>query len=151
MQQLEAHQVPLHKIFCSDYDFRIPDYQRPYAWEREQATQLLEDLLEALDRGGDEPYFLGSIVLVKHKGVSDAEVIDGQQRLTTLTILLAVLRDLTGDDELRQNLEGLIAEPGNKMAMTLDVDSGLFDDDLGALADRMDLAHEASVTRRHGA
>lgn len=92
MQQLEAHQVPLHKIFCSDYDFRIPDYQRPYAWEREQATQLLEDLVEALDRGGDEPYFLGSIVLVKHKGVSDAEVIDGQQRLTTLTILLAVLR-----------------------------------------------------------
>jgi integrase len=36
-------------------------------------------------------------------------------------------------------------------AMTLDVYSGLFDDDLGALADRMDLAHEASVTRRHGA
>ena len=36
-------------------------------------------------------------------------------------------------------------------AMTLDVYSGLFDDDLGALADRMDLAHEVSVTRRHGA
>lgn len=115
MQQLEAHEVPLHKIFCSDYDFRIPDYQRPYAWEREQAIQLLEDLVEALDRGGDEPYFLGSIVLVKHKGVSDAEVIDGQQRLTTLTILLAVLRDLTEDDELSQNLEGLIVEPGNKI------------------------------------
>src|SRR4051812_40616610 len=115
MQQLEAHEVPLHKIFCSDFDFRIPDYQRPYAWEREQATQLLEDLVEALDRGGDEPYFLGSIVLVKHKGVSDAEVIDGQQRLTTLTILLAVLRDLTEDSELRQDLERLIVEPGNKI------------------------------------
>jgi hypothetical protein len=115
MQQLEAHEVPLYKIFCSDYDFRIPDYQRPYAWEREQATQLLEDLIEALDRGGDEPYFLGSIVLVKQKGLSDAEVIDGQQRLTTLTILLAVLRDLTEDNDLRQDLERLIVEPGNKI------------------------------------
>lgn len=115
MQQLEAHEVPLHKIFCSDYDFRIPDYQRPYAWEREQATQLLEDLVDALDRGDEEPYFLGSIVLVKRKGVSEAEVIDGQQRLTTLTILLAVLRDLTEDDELRQNLETLIVEPGSKI------------------------------------
>ncbi len=115
MQQLEAHEVPLHKIFGSDYDFRIPEYQRPYAWEREQATQLLDDLLETLDRADDEPYFLGSIVLVKRKGESDAEVIDGQQRLTTLTILLAVLRDLTADDELRQNLQALIVEPGSKI------------------------------------
>lgn len=115
MQQLEAHEVPLHKVFCSDYDFRIPDYQRPYAWEVEQAAQLLDDLVEALDRDTDEPYFLGSIVLVKRKESSDAEVIDGQQRLTTLTILLAVLRDLTDDDDLRVDLEKMIAEPGNKI------------------------------------
>lgn len=115
MQQLEAHEVPLHKVFCSDYDFHIPDYQRPYAWEIEQATQLLEDLVEALDRNPDEPYFLGSVVLVKTKEVPKAEVIDGQQRLTTLTILLAVLRDLTNDAELRVDLEKLIAEPGNKI------------------------------------
>lgn len=115
MQQLEAHEVPLHKVFCSDYDFRIPDYQRPYAWEVEQAAQLLDDLVEALDRDTDEPYFLGSIVLVKQKESSDAEVIDGQQRLTTATILLAVLRDLTEDDELRVDLEKMVAEPGNKI------------------------------------
>ncbi len=115
MQQLEAHEVPLHKVFCSDYDFRIPDYQRPYAWEAEQATQLLDDLVEALDRDTDEPYFLGSVVLVKRTESSDAEVIDGQQRLTTVTILLAVLRDLTDDDELRIDLEKMVAEPGNKI------------------------------------
>ncbi|GAA3657262.1 DUF262 domain-containing protein [Streptomyces sp. S1A] len=83
MQKLEAHEMPLHKVFSSDYDFQIPDYQRPYAWQEEQATQLLTDLLEALDRGTDEPYFLGSIVLVKDGGAPRAEVIDGQQRLTT--------------------------------------------------------------------
>ncbi|GAA3735218.1 hypothetical protein HDA32_003964 [Spinactinospora alkalitolerans] len=115
MQQLEAHEVPLHKLFCSDYDFQIPDYQRPYAWEVEQAAQLRDDLIEALDRDSDEPYFLGSVVLVKNKQSSNAEVIDGQQRLTTLTILLAVLRDLTDDAELRGNLEGMIAESGNKI------------------------------------
>ncbi|ALG12258.1 DUF262 domain-containing protein [Kibdelosporangium phytohabitans] len=115
MQRLEAHEVPLYKVFCSDYDFRIPDYQRPYAWEVEQATQLLDDLVDALDRNHDEPYFLGSVVLVKRGDSSDAEVIDGQQRLTTLTILLAVLRDLSVDDEIRVDLEKMIAEPGNKI------------------------------------
>ncbi|MDR6974209.1 hypothetical protein J2X68_000887 [Streptomyces sp. 3330] len=115
MQQLEAQEVSLHKVFSSDFDFRIPDYQRPYAWETEQATQLLIDLQESLERGTDEPYFLGSIVLVKSKGHTHADVIDGQQRLTTLTILLALLRDLTDDADLRSDLNRLITEPGNKV------------------------------------
>jgi hypothetical protein len=115
MQQLEAHEVALHKVFCSDYDFSIPDYQRPYAWQVEQATQLLDDLIDALDRDGTEPYFLGSVVLVKHKSSAAAQVIDGQQRLTTLTILLAVLRDLTDDNELKFDLEKMIVEPGNRI------------------------------------
>ncbi|MZD05315.1 DUF262 domain-containing protein [Streptomyces sp. SID5785] len=115
MQQLEAQEVSLHKVFSSDYDFRIPDYQRPYAWDTEQAVQLLTDLAESLDRGTDEPYFLGSVVLVKAKGGAPADVIDGQQRLTTLTILLALLRDLTEDAELRSDLDRLVTEPGNKV------------------------------------
>jgi hypothetical protein len=112
MQQLEAHEVPLYKVFCSDFDFRIPDYQRPYAWQPEQAAQLLEDLIEALERSGEEPYFLGSVVLVKGKDSADAEVIDGQQRLTTLTILLAVIRDLSTDAGLRGEIERMLSEPG---------------------------------------
>lgn len=113
MQQLEAHEVPLYKVFSGEYDFRIPDYQRPYAWEVEQATQLLDDLAEALDRGDEEPYFLGSIVLVKAKDTAQSDVIDGQQRLTTLTILIAVLRDLTDDPTLRGELDALLQEPGS--------------------------------------
>ncbi|MFE5967986.1 DUF262 domain-containing protein [Streptomyces sp. NPDC056463] len=113
MQKLEAHEMPLHKVFSSDYDFRIPDYQRPYAWEEEQAVQLLIDLAEALDRGTEEPYFLGSLVLVKDSGQPRSDVIDGQQRLTTLTILLSVLRDLTAQAELRDALHKLINQPGD--------------------------------------
>jgi hypothetical protein len=115
MPQLEAHEKPLRKVFCSDYSFSIPDYQRPFAWRKEQALQLLDDLGEALDRDSAEPYFLGSVVLVKDKQGPSAEVIDGQQRLTTLTILLAVLRDLTDDADEQANLGQLISEPGSKI------------------------------------
>jgi Protein of unknown function DUF262/Protein of unknown function (DUF1524) len=113
VQQLAATEVPLKKVFSSEYDFKIPTYQRPYAWEKEQALQLLDDLEEALERPGDDPYFLGSIVLVKNQESPGSDVIDGQQRLTTLTILLAVLRDRTSDDEFSKNLGEMIREPGN--------------------------------------
>ncbi|GLY54785.1 DUF262 domain-containing protein [Lentzea sp. NBRC 102530] len=115
MHKLEAHEVPLHKVFGSDYDFRIPDYQRPYAWEVEQAQQLLEDLVEAVEGDSDEPYFLGSMVLVKADGKADSEVIDGQQRLTTLTILLSIVRDLTTHDGIRTSLRKMIVEEGDDL------------------------------------
>ena len=113
MRQLVAAEEPLVKIFSSDYDFVIPDYQRPYSWGVEQALQLLDELVDALDRAPDEPYFLGSIVLVKDAGQAAADVIDGQQRLTTLTIVLAVLRELTTTDGLADELGRMILEPGN--------------------------------------
>lgn len=118
LKQLDAGELPLGKVFCSDYDFEIPDYQRPYAWEEDQAQQLLDDLEDSLDRDVDEPYFLGSVVLVKHKGLAKAQVIDGQQRLTTLTILFAILRDLADDDDLRKELRDLVREPGSKIVGT---------------------------------
>ncbi|PYE52017.1 DUF262 domain-containing protein [Deinococcus yavapaiensis] len=90
--KIHGAEYPVQKIFSDDFTFTIPLYQRPYSWTTEQAGELLEDLLTALDNA-QEPYFLGSIVLIKTDGRADAEVIDGQQRLTTLTILLAALRD----------------------------------------------------------
>ena len=100
--KIEAHERNIGDIFSDLYEFEIPPYQRPYAWEVEQAQELLSDLLDAMDNrdasGG--LYFLGSIVLVKLPTEAQAKVIDGQQRLTTLTILLSILRDLTTDPEL---------------------------------------------------
>lgn len=115
MKQLMAGELPLRKIFCSDYDFAIPDYQRPYAWQSEQALQLLDDLDDALGRDEDDPYFLGSVVLVKQGDTPAAQVIDGQQRLTTLTILLSILRDLTENTQLSAELKELVEEPGRIM------------------------------------
>lgn len=116
MQTLTAQQFTIAKVFCSDYDFVIPDYQRPYAWGKDESVELLDDLTEALDVHDQEPYFLGSIVLKKSEGNPKAEVIDGQQRLTTLTILLAVLRELADDTEgVRTTLGHMVREPGSKL------------------------------------
>lgn len=117
MKKLDAGEYPLGKVFSSDFEFAIPDYQRPYSWGTDQSLQLLDDLDDAIDRDPDEPYFLGSLVLVREGG-RRAEVIDGQQRLTTLSILFAVMRDLTGNDKLRRELSDFLQEPGKITAGT---------------------------------
>ncbi|MBA5630157.1 DUF262 domain-containing protein [Moheibacter lacus] len=81
----------------SDAFYNMPIYQRPYAWDKERVEQLWYDVLEAFKNHQNNPsqdsnYFLGSVVVVKKS--ESYEVVDGQQRLTTLTILFCVLRDL---------------------------------------------------------
>ena len=94
---LSAHERRISQILSDEYLFSIPEYQRPYSWTVEQASELIDDLLSFMaEQTGDiaemSPYFLGSIVLIKPEGSPDADVVDGQQRLTTLTMLLAALR-----------------------------------------------------------
>jgi hypothetical protein len=110
-KSIDASEIQLGKLFSEDFEFHIPDYQRPYAWGREQSLQLLDDLTAALERDTDEPYFLGSVVLIQADGGPVAEVVDGQQRLTTLTILLAVMRDLVTEPELSRDIHKLVEEP----------------------------------------
>lgn len=93
---LEAHDKLIREIFEGSYQFSIPDYQRPYAWTTEQATELFDDLYSAMQdariSGASSQYFLGSIVLIKNDREPKSFVVDGQQRLSTLTMLFAVLR-----------------------------------------------------------
>lgn len=100
---IEAHEQNIRQIFGDSYAFEIPPYQRPYAWEKDQAQELLSDLVTAMENKDtkSEVYFLGSVVLIKSPNDPSSKVIDGQQRLTTLTILLSILRDLTSDQEVR--------------------------------------------------
>jgi len=101
--KIDAHEHTICDVFSDSYAFEIPPYQRPYAWEEQHASELLSDILEAMDNSDASGgiYFLGSIVLIKSPSEPQAKVIDGQQRLTTLTILLAVLRDLTTSPLIR--------------------------------------------------
>jgi hypothetical protein len=95
-KSLEAHDKLIREIFEGSYQFEIPDYQRPYAWTTEQAGELFDDLVSAMQdaqtSGASSQYFLGSIVLIKNDREPKSLVVDGQQRLSTLTMLFASLR-----------------------------------------------------------
>ena len=111
-KKISGAEYPLAKIFSSEFDYVIPPYQRPYAWTRDQAGELFDDLYDFFEKEVEDSYFLGSVVLIKDEGKPLAEVIDGQQRLTTLTILLATLTaQLTGDNF--SSFYSFIREPGN--------------------------------------
>ncbi len=126
----------LEDLFFGDNLFEIPDFQRDYAWTQAEVADLLGDLgLLAPGRAGanwSDLCYLGPIVLLSrpveefghtnepvagfevpvrpHVGAT-ADIVDGQQRMTTLTILFACLRDRLDDDAARQALHDLIAAP----------------------------------------
>ena len=107
-ETIKASEQNLDKVFCDDYLFEIPFYQRPYAWTTDEVGELLDDLLFAMDQDDEAPYFLGSIVLIKSDS-ADSQVVDGQQRLTTLTILLCTLRELA-DGQIKTALDERIRQ-----------------------------------------
>ncbi len=87
---LTAEQKELIKIFKIEEQYIIPAYQRPYSWEYDECFQLYNDVIEALKN--NEDYFIGNIVIARSDNCKDKlEVIDGQQRLTTLLLFMKVL------------------------------------------------------------
>lgn len=122
---LQARELPLRKVMSDEFVFRIPHFQRPYCWSREQAGELMDDLLAAVDDhvedlpvGEMRSYFLGSVVLIKRPDKPDSDVVDGQQRLTTLTLLLALLRDAEPDPGRAEALHDLVYARGNPLLGT---------------------------------
>lgn len=110
-KKITGAEYPLMKIFSSDFAYFIPSYQRPYAWTEEEAGILFDDLYDFYKTVVDDNYFLGSIVLIKEEDKPRSDVIDGQQRLTTLTILLAALTSYF-DGDLRNDYLDYLKEPG---------------------------------------
>ena len=116
---LEAKELQLFYIFNDSYRFEIPDFQRPYAWTTEQTSELLDDLLYAMSQvenvSDASPYFLGSIVIFKNGPEPQSYVVDGQQRITTLTILFCVLRELATESD-KSVIDKYVYAPGAKFA-----------------------------------
>lgn len=77
--------------------FRVPAYQRSYAWELDHVEALLNDIKEAIDNKERE-YFLGSVVVTSADN-GRFEVVDGQQRLTTISLVIAAIKELFQRDE----------------------------------------------------
>lgn len=98
-QKIESDKLLVKDVFSKW--FRIPEYQRPYVWDKDQVMELLDDVMQARTSNPDSQYFLGSMVLrknIKEEGntkYEEYDLLDGQQRLTTLFLITAVVRDLT--------------------------------------------------------
>ena len=93
---MEAKQKQIVEfISTTNTQFTIPVYQRNYDWEEKQCSKLLEDILNVAINNNIKSHFIGSIVYL-HEGVytvgkKEFSIIDGQQRLTTITLLLCAL------------------------------------------------------------
>ncbi len=92
--------------------FVIPIYQRVYSWEKEQCKQLWDDIFKTGGNDQMNGHFIGSIVFV-HDGIyttnyNELLIIDGQQRLTTITLLLIALRNHSSDEDKRKKIESYL-------------------------------------------
>ncbi len=100
---MKAEERTISNILTEQICYEIPPYQRPYSWERENVQQLLDDLWEA-HQAKDNEYFIGSLITIEKERDRRYDVVDGQQRLTTLNVILARLRDVIADEAVKADL-----------------------------------------------
>jgi Protein of unknown function DUF262/Protein of unknown function (DUF1524) len=89
---ISAHEETLLQLLFNMTIYEVPIYQRNYSWEADQTSALWDDILRTA-RGSDA-YFLGSMVFVKTSRSNVFQILDGQQRFATLSLLMAAFRDL---------------------------------------------------------
>lgn len=114
-----SNQIDSNKIFIRDlftWWFRVPDYQRPYVWGTDQVNDLLDDISQWGLSRPDSEYFLGSIVLQRRteNGITEYDLLDGQQRLSTCLLIHAVGRDLTLNSQLKGSCRKTVFQEENR-------------------------------------
>lgn len=115
MKEIESDKINIDEVFKDHYN--IPSYQRHYVWGEDNINALLDDLCENMVNTNDEEYFLGSFVRQKRAKVGEYDLIDGQQRITTIFLLFSVIRDYpieNKDEDLTDCCQKYIWEKGNK-------------------------------------
>ena len=116
-RNIDSDKLYVRQIFSNW--FRIPEYQRPYVWEKDQIEELLGDVMDAQKKNPDSDYFLGSMVLCKKETSSndtkfeECDLLDGQQRVSTLFLIMAVIRDLSQNKQLSDTCQGFIYQEEN--------------------------------------
>ncbi|MGV8174916.1 MAG: DUF262 domain-containing protein, partial [Methanothrix sp.] len=97
--EIKSEKLSILEIF-KNWWFRIPEYQRPYVWESDQVNDLLDDLKFGMTERSEFSYFLGTFVFqseIDPCGIRENHLLDGQQRMATILLLMAVIRDLSQD------------------------------------------------------
>lgn len=117
--QIDSAKVVIREVF-SKFWFRIPDYQRAYVWGKDEISELIDDVNYASEHNSEGQYFLGSMVLRKAERSEDGlsfeehELLDGQQRLTTLMLMLACIRDRTANSKLKDTCRKMLYQEENE-------------------------------------
>lgn len=109
---MEASERTISQVLTEQIRYEIPPYQRPYSWDRSNVEQLLDDLWDAY-MAREEEYFIGSLITIEKEKGALYEVVDGQQRLTTLNLIFARLRDKV--DEPARSTLGKRVLPRNEL------------------------------------
>ncbi|WP_133407032.1 DUF262 domain-containing protein [Parashewanella tropica] len=91
LENKEIEELSVSQLFC-EQTYVIPIYQRNYAWGEPEVEQLLQDVMDVAMQNSTSDYYIGSLVAYRREN-GEFETIDGQQRHTTLSILLAVLKN----------------------------------------------------------
>ncbi len=128
-EELALKEASIKEIF-NGYEkcvYEIPIYQRNYAWGKDEISALVQDIYDAYSKKSNKPYYIGTLVSF-HKGDNVFEIIDGQQRLTTLRILLDVL-GLEVQNKLtyraRRKSDNTLKNLGKKFSNDEELDEGI--------------------------
>lgn len=110
---MQASETTVRKLIEGSKQYVIPLFQRPYSWNQKHWKTLWQDILELLDEAKARPHFFGSTVAAPARsvpqGVGKWLLIDGQQRMTTVQLLLAAVRDVAIDleaENLAEKIQG---------------------------------------------
>jgi len=108
---LKADDISIERFLSfGETRFIIPIYQRNYNWKEKNCLQLFNDIKEASKNENIKNHFMGSIVYVSNSetesiDVNEYVIIDGQQRLTTITLFLKAFYDVLDDEEMKANIK----------------------------------------------
>lgn len=118
-REIKSQKILVKDIFSKLW-FRIPEYQRPYIWGRDEIDDLLDDLSYAHNEKPDQEYFLGTFVYQSKKAGSEPgqqfdenDLLDGQQRMTTLLLLFACIRDISCEEEVKAACTDAVFQKGS--------------------------------------
>jgi len=118
--EIRSEKILVKDVFTRMW-FRIPEYQRPYVWGTDEVSELLSDLTFAMNEKPGFDYFLGSFVFQSKAAASENgqefdenDLLDGQQRMTTLLLLFAVIRDLAEESDAKEDCQRSIYQKYSK-------------------------------------
>ena len=150
---VQVQSTGLFEYFNGEKQNLVPLFQRAYEWKPEQWRKFWDDLVELCEEDKPHPHFMGTVVTVSvHSvpvGVPKNLVIDGQQRLTTLSLLLAAVRDLS-EGKLRGRIDDLLVnqhaeDPDRLKLVPTETDRTAY----RAVIDGAPVEHRSRITRAY--